>query len=119
MRRSVLACMAALLLGIGGAGNALAEPDREPSDSPWALVPEEDQRMECDGIAAVLEAGGGGPLQRLDTTDDEQGTEGAWQCYWDSPTGVYFYAEFDVDLVSPEQQLAAGLRDFRAEVERD
>ncbi len=106
-----------LAMGLGSAASAQA--GQAAQDSPWALVPEDSQRISCDNIADALSAGGGGPLARLDDDPEGQDAQGAWQCVWDSPTGVYFYAEFDVDLVAPERQLAAGLRDFRDEVEAD
>lgn len=114
--RSSIAGLVLVLVPVVAAlpGEEVAVPS-----SPWALVEEQNQRVPCEAIAEALEAGGGGPLLRLDEADTAQHPDGAWQCYWDSPSGVYFYAEFDVDLVAPVQQLSAGLRDFRAAVKRE
>ncbi|MCC5857724.1 MAG: hypothetical protein JJT90_06195 [Ectothiorhodospiraceae bacterium] len=112
--RWAAAAMLAFCIAAAGAG----EPGAAVS-TPWALVEERAQRVPCQTIADVLTEGGGGPLRRLDDRDAAHDPAKAWQCYWDSPSGVYFYGEFDVDLVAPERQLSAGLRDFREDAERD
>lgn len=113
-KRWVAAGMLAFCMVAAGAGER-----GTGGSTPWALVEEQAQRVPCQAVADALAEGEGGPLRRLDDTDAAHDPARAWQCYWDSPSGVYFYGEFDVDLVAPERQLSAGLRDFREEAERD
>ncbi len=102
----------ALLLGVSSAWG-----DQVQRSSPWMLVPEAEQQVRCAQVGRQLIRGGAGPVERLDDPGRPHDPEGAYQCVWDTPTGIYFYAEFAVDLVAPARQLAAGLRDFRDEAE--
>ncbi|MCC5808952.1 MAG: hypothetical protein JJU06_01160 [Ectothiorhodospiraceae bacterium] len=95
----------------------MAQPALAQQASPWMLVAEPEQKVSCDKVEHELVRGGAGLVVRMDDPGDSHDPDAAFQCYWDSPSGVYFYAEFAVDLVAPARQLSAGLRDFREEAE--